>query len=586
MESTSTAYGQQNFHQRIRKRQGDHEDRRRPYDPQRDEIAELLRPDLVKGQVGQKVEGAFEGSAIVEGTAPYSVLVWQRGFQGNMVSRRTEWFRDRMKEPPRSTGVRFKGNDEVNLYCQDLTEHMMDVYQRSNYYDVMPQFILDGGTVASAVMLFEQDIVNDRMVCKVPDYAAVWLDKDIFGYDNCLHVKWEWNALEAAQFFGEKQLPRIVQEQLRNGNHYTKTEYLQVIYGAGDRIYDGLKDVLQTHPWMEHFICLSANGETEQTVLKPRHKGPGYFSRPFASWHYHRNWHEVYSRSPAWWAICDIKGNNAMWEAIFGEAELALRPPSWSMDALRGILNLSPGGDNWARSAEEFGNPPQFIERKTRYDVAMDFANRLQRSIERHYGVPMFMAVNQAIVNKQQPQTAFALMRAEAENTAQLAPQVETFENQVLSHTHDVFMDSERMAEPAYPWGRLPEPPDIVQEYSDGTIDVQFIGMLSMAQVRDREVLKFYRNVGGLELPFTLKPELINKIKWSQAIERVLEAGDFAQADIVPEDVYQAIEQATAQRQMQQELAESAPQLTKAVKNLQNKTKEDSPLAMMTGGRQ
>ncbi len=457
---------------------------------------------------------------------------------------------------------------------------------RSNYYDVMPEFTLNGGTVGSPVMLYEQDIANDRIVCRVPDYAACWLDRDVFGYDNAVHVLHEWTALEAAQFFREAGLPRTVKDQLDNGQHYVKSQYLQVIYGAGDRIYQGLKDAMpQTHPWLEHFICLSAAGEEEEKVLKPRHKGPGYFTRPFSTWHYHRNGHEIYGRTMAWWAIYDIKGCNAMWEALFGEAELSIKPPTWALKSLQGMLDLSPGGANWARTEGEYASPPMHLERRARYDVAVDFADRLADSIRRHFHYDLFMMINQIMASKAQPETAFGLMRAEAEKTGQLAPQVETYENQVLSHTHTVFMDFERMADPAYPWGRLPEPPPIVQQYSDGNIDVEFIGLLSMAMQRDRHSMKTLRALGGAELFFTANPEVVQKIRWSQALERFLEAEDFAQADLVPEEEYQAMIEAMRQRAMQQELAEAMPKVTQGVKNLQSATEKDSPMAAMAGSK-
>jgi len=583
--NTGLAYAQQGLYQRIKRRQSAYETRRQLYDDQRDVICELLRPDLVKGKVGEKDEGGFGSSAIVEGTGPASAQIWQRGFLGNMISRKSDWFRDKLKEPPRWTGVSFKGNDEVNLYLQDFSDHMSDRYQRSNYYDVMPQFVLDAGTVGSPVMLAEKDIVSDRTIFKVTDYTSVWLDKDVFGYDNCLHVEWEWTALEAAQFFGVQNLPPLVQAHMRNGNHYAKTKYLQCIYGTADPIYKDLADIPQTHPWLEHFICMAATEGPEQTPLTPLNKGPGYFTRPFSTWHYHRNWHEVYSKTMAWWAIYDIRGNNAMWDALFGEAELALRPPTWAMESIRGLLDLGPGGQMFARNAQEYETPPKFVERPTSYTTAIDFADRLKAAIERHFHVPFFLAVTMAMNRKEQPETAFGLMRAEAEGTGQLAPQVETYENQVLAHTHEVLIDAERMAEPAYPWGRLPEPPQIAMEYSDGEVDVEFIGQLSMAQVRDREILKFYRNIGSAELIFNASPEAIHKVRWPEALERVLEAGDFPQSDLVPKEEYDALIDAMRQRAAQAELAEQAPKIAQAAKALQGKTENGSPLQLMSGSK-
>jgi hypothetical protein len=586
-EGSSQAYADQNLYWRIKRRHNDYVDRRRKYDAQRDVICELLRPDLVAGSKDDKPEGAFQGSKIVEGTGPHAALTWQRGFMANMISRKSIWFREKLREPPKWTGVTFDGNDEVNRYCQDLADHMFDVYRRSNYYDVMPEFVLNAGTVGSPAMLFEQDWINDRIICKVPHYGDVWLDKDIFGRDNALHVRWEWTALEAESFFGFDQLPATVQNHLKSGSHYTKTAYLQVIYGAGDRIYGDLKDpVPQVRPWLEHFICLKGGDAEDQEVLVPLNRGPGYFARPFATWHYHRNWHEVYGRTMAWWAVYDLRGLNAMWEALFSEAELAVRPATWAMSALRGMLDLGPGGDNWARSGSEYDNPPQYLERKTRYDVAIDFSDRVKDAVQRHFHYPLFMAVNQIIDNKTQPETAFALMKAEAEEMGQLAPQVETYENQVLGHAHEVFMDAERMAEPAYPWGRLPEPPAIAQEFSDGEVEIEYLGRLSMAQIRDREIMKSMRAIGTSQMVAELVPNTIHKVRWSETLERLLESQDFNQDEIVPEDEYQKIVETINQRAMQQELMENAPKMAKAVQSLQRTTEKGSPLAALSGAKE
>jgi hypothetical protein len=588
---TNLAYAVQGLYRRIVERHAQYVQRRRQYDAQRNTVVELLRPDLVKGEVGDKDEGGFTTGPIIEGTGPYAALVWQRGFMGNILSRKSDWFRDKVKEPPPATGVKFDGNDEVNQWLQDIDDQMTAAYRRSTYYDVMPQFILDGGTVGSPVMLFQHDIANDRMICQVPDYAAVWLDKDIFGRDNCLHVKREWNALDAAEFFGEEQLPDAIKHQLENGNHYTKTEYLQVIYGAGDRIYKDLPEgesVPQTHPWLEHYICLGAQGPQEEKVMTPLNKGPGYFVRPFSTWHYRRNDHEVYSKAMGWWSIPDIRGNNAMWEAMFGEAEYSLLPATWALGSQRGRLQVFPGGENWAEGARDWEQKPEFLEKPTRPQVAWEFMDRLMGNVRRWFHYDLWLMINQKMDQKAQAETAYGLMRAELERTTQLAPQVEEFENQVLAHTHNIFMEAERTADLDNSWGRLPEPPDIVKEYaedSDDQITPEFIGPLSMAQNQVRGVEKFYKGVAVAELVAEKAPMTIHKVKWEEALEDALEALDFKQKHIRSAEEYDAVVQGIEQRAMQQQLAEMAPKVAQAAKNLQGETKKGSPLDRVTGAK-
>lgn len=584
LTANQNAYSTRPLWDRIKARQGDYEQTRDPWESQWETIIEHLRPDLVAGLLGQKDIGEFEGSKIVEGTGPHAVRVWQRGFQANLISRKIEWFREQVKEPPAWTGVKFKGNDEVNKYCQELAEHLSERYRRSNYYDRMGMFTLNGGTLGSPVMLFSQDIARDRMVCEVPDYASVWLDKDIFGEDNCLHVQREWTALQAEEMFGFDQLPLSVRQQLQQGTFYAKTKYIQAIYGAGDRIYRDLPggEMLAPYPWREHFLCTE---DTDKRILRPTNKGPGYFTRPFASWHYHRNDHEVYSRTMAWWAIFDVLGSEGMWEATYGDAEYSVKPATWANAALRGLLDMSPGGDNWARNREEYETPPMFLDKGTRYDKGIDFADRLAGMVRRHFHYDFFMAVNQIMLSKQQPETAFGLSRAQAENGIQLVEEIESYEQQVLGHAHDVFIDYERLAEPAYPWGRLPKPPQILLDYSDGNVDVEFIGPLSLMQINDRQVERFYRSMEPAQIVFQAQPETLHKLKWSQILEHLLESQNFRQDDIVSEEEFVQIVEGVRQRAMQAEMAEMAPKMTQAAKNLQGKTEKGSPMAMLTGAK-
>jgi hypothetical protein len=583
--NTGIAYKTQALERRMVNRHSDLVTRRNRYDDQADVICEVLRPDLVKGKVGEKDEGGFASSKIVEGTGPHAVQVWQRGFYGNMVSRKSDWFRDRLMDPPKWTGVTFTGNDEVNTYLQDVDDHLRAVYRRSNFYDVMPNYVMDGGTVGSPVMLRERDYEHDRIICKVPDYSQRWIDKDIFGYDNCLHVEWRWNVLQILEYFDEDDLPQNIKIAITNGTHYQKFNFLQVVYPAGDRIFDDL-NVRVTHPWMEFFIPLDCN-EHERKVLTPRKRGKGYFRRPFSTWHYWRNWHETYGKSMGWWAIYDVKGNSAHWEALFGEAEMAVRPPVWAMGTLRGLLDISPNGQMYARDTDEYERPPQFLERKTRYQVAIDFADRLSNAIKRHFHNDLFMGTNMLEMGRNQPETAYGLWLMQSERHVQLLPQVETYENQVLKDNHESFIEMEIRAEPAYPWGRLPEPPDIVKEHAqymeNESSEVEFIGQLSIAQERDVTIGRFLKSIGISEMLYQFKSELVDKVKWSQAYEKILEANNFPQGDIVPEDEYQALLDAMNQRVQQAELAEQAPKVAQAVKSLQGKTEETSPLAALAG---
>ena len=58
-------------------------------------------------------------------------------------------------------------------------------------------------------------------------------------------------------------------------------------------------------------------------------------------------------------------------------------------------------------------------------------------------------------------------------------------------------------------------------------------------------------------------------------------AGNFPQADLVPDDEWQKIIETMQQRAAQQEMMENMPKLAKAAKDLQHKTEEGSPMKLL-----
>ena len=66
-------------------------------------------------------------------------------------------------------------------------------------------------------------------------------------------------------------------------------------------------------------------------------------------------------------------------------------------------------------------------------------------------------------------------------------------------------------------------------------------------------------------------------------LEYVMEEGNLPQGMLVPEDEYKALIETIEQRMAQAEMAEQAPKVTQAVKNLQGTSEEGSPIKLLTG---
>lgn len=562
-------YAKRKFYDRVYDRHAEMKKHRNLWDPQCDDIVEYCRPDLILGDSLTTSEGEFQGESIVEGSAFFSELTWQRGFMGLQVGAKINWLRYVLRVLDTRMAKYFKGNDRVNKFTQELQHYMLEVYRRSNYYSEMPNFVLDGGTIGSPVMLIEEDLVNTKNVCKVPHYTQRYLKKDWFGNDIALHIEHEMTLLEAVGFFKRENLPRTMQNKLKAGHHSDMVKFLQVIYRAGDEILRDLPDSVPIlGPWMEFYFASEQVEETEKRPIRAKL----YRSKPFVSWHYSRRSNETYARTPAWWAIYDIKGNSAGWETLFLTAEKQADPPMIMLQQMRARTDLMPGGEVLAATDKEYDRPPKPIEQNTKYPFVVDFMDRLRGNIDRFFHVDLFMQIQNYQKEHTQPPTAYEIMRMEAEKNVQIGPAIEGYEK-FMGEVDGRMMEIENNA------GRLPEIPPEIQDLAEGTIEPMFVGPLAQAQMVGQMFQKLQSGMGIVEMVAPYSEEAARfKLKWPELMEKALENIDFYQDIINSQEEYDFIVQSVREEQRQMAMAEAAPKIGQAVKNLGAKTEDGSPL--------
>jgi hypothetical protein len=343
------------------------------YLPVIESIVEYLRPDLTV----KKDRGKQAGESIVEGTAHFDARTMATWFVGNMVGPTLDWIRYQMGS------MRYRGDDEFNAFLQRMARFMLEqvyAYPHSNFYEVNEPYALDGLTTGSPVMLVENDTLNRRKTCILPHYSENFLMRDYFGNDIAYHRKQDIKNLDAEQAFGYDNLPRQIRNEIDNGHFFTEHTYLMCISRAGDRIFQDLKEPLPIWtPWVKLWFCTKGLATDEKKPLNFRYiknpdgsqtilpvSAPGFWYRPFNSWHYHRLPHETYARTPAWNAMPDVKGLNAAWRSIHDVAHKYARPAHYALESIKPKLRLGAQGVTWL-SPYEYDRPPKPVGDNTHY---------------------------------------------------------------------------------------------------------------------------------------------------------------------------------------------------------------------------
>lgn len=552
---------------------------RQPYEEAQREIVERLRPDMTGDPVRDR--GRVMGADIVEGSGPFHAGTMSKWFVGNLVGPLLDWLRYRMSDRT------LKGDDDINQWLQNFTDFMLyDVYPypASNFYEINTQFVLDGLTTGSPVMLVETD--SDKKVCTLPHYTENYLIRDWFGSDVAYHRKWKISNFAAMQAFGES-LPRAIREEIAQGNYFTEHTYLMCICRAGDTIlqyksYPPNSNVPIIRPWMQFWFCcdstqvdekkpLNYTLNTDQKMMPT--SAPGYWHKPFHAWHYARTNSETYSRTPGWYSLPDVRGLNSAWRTIHEVAHKIARPPSYALDSLKGRLKLGANGVTWVTEGE-YDRPPRPVDERIQYQWAMDFIERRTQTVGRHFYADMARMIENYSREHKQPPTAYQLAQMVSETMVLVGPAITSYVNKYLSGIDDMFVEIEMRK------GRLLDqtnPPDKLYE-TNGEITPEFRGPLLGA-------LKYATMVKRIQQPLTMAapvlevwPESRDKIRAADLLERILEEGDFPQDAIVGADEYEAIQDAKLQERNQQVMLDRMSQMSEIVPKLQGQTMSASPL--------
>lgn len=560
-----TAYSKTCFYDRVIARQSEMESDRSIWDAQRQDIVEYYRPDLTVYSDSSAETGSFVHEAMVEGTGAWAAGVMARGFQSAMVGPSLKWFRHLMSR------MRLRGVDRINAWLQRFDDYMREgVYRPSNYYELMGQNVLDGISIGSPVMLMQEVVGKGFIHFKLPHYMQNYLMRDDWGEDIAYHGKWELSNLSAMRHFGKENLPPTIQQELESGNHKTKHKYLHVIYEVGDPIlYDFEDDSDQWQKpkgsnimyrpvimrrWCQYYFCMDSTDIGYKGALPAGI--PGFDYKPFSAWHYWRNSHETYARTPSWYGIYDEKGGQGAWTTMYEAAHRAGDPPMLLLAAMKARARIRPGGRTYAQDDNEYDRPPKEIITSARYPHAIDFVDRIDDKRQRHFHVDLFRMLDRYHQEHKQPPTAFEIAQMIAEKNAQIGPAIESFDRGLLSPVDQRLMEIEARS------GRLfnqTEPPEELMGMTLDDLMPMFTGPLAQAQKIAVTMRKIMDPLSMAAPVFEQWPDAKYKIKGDVLVEKLLEDLDFYQEAIATEEEYDAIMDAlTRQRAKERALQEAS----------------------------
>jgi len=390
------------------------EDVKKDYEDLLSDIAKLVNPrrELIKDEQRFDLKGKKRGKDIFDGTPASALGVWRDGMQGFMVSKSLRWFKSEMSDHT------LNDIDEVRIFLQEYDEAMYAAYDRSNFYSVLNEWFNDAGSVGTATLYTEEDMMGGTTVHIPIHLREVFIAENKFQNVDVLFRKFFLTARQAVQQFDAEKLSADIVNNAKN-HPEKKHEFIHAVFPNDERQFSKItatnkryKSVyIQTRgvgasnlPNQTSNAIINSGGQKVDDIVKEG----GYDVFPYAVWRFRKNSDEVYGYSPAADYLVEIQKLNTIGKTLLQAAHLSVRPALNIPEHMRGNVRLEPSGYNYY---ERGGDKIDVINPRINFPVGVDREERAQRIIEDGYRVEFF----KAFIGRQGEATATEIMEIKAE---------------------------------------------------------------------------------------------------------------------------------------------------------------------------
>ncbi len=556
----------------------------------RDVITTNFRSDEI---IDTDDKGNLVGQAIYNGTPSWYSRSMANGMQGSLTPKNISWFRYKMDN------LKLKGADQVDLWLQRVKEHMAAVYQKSNFYDIQPQFMHDGVTTGSPLIFAEEDPEEKRIMWLPQHYKTVRIYYNKFNEPEGVITKDKtWTAKQLMDEFvgdddeqGTKRkamLSTAANTAIDAGRLHEVFTVYRATFKVIDPIWDGTGEGAFQKPiggwtWLTAYFEELTEGDSSKKN-SPLNEDMGDFSQPFSVWNYDKKPWEATSATPSFYALWDNLGLQQIDKNYTEDVQYTVRPTLMALASMNGRLQLGPEGQILVTD-KEYDKPPKPIDRVGDLSFEQGLIDMKEDALKRWFFIDMFQMFSELAIDKNQPVTAQQIWRMAGEKATMLSPAVET-------HSSYLKTVDARMVDIEVRAGRGPFAPNEMADIGDiiagiigdddvTTVDIQpvFVGPLAQAQQTSQALEPIQTGLEASRAVIEIWNEARHKFRPGKIIDEITEAIDFPQDTIVPEEEYAEIVAAERQAIAQQQQTENMIEGAKASKSLQGPVDENSVMA-------
>jgi hypothetical protein len=544
-------------------------------------------------------DGQQTGQYVFDDTAMLARNKLRDGMVGNLCSRNQPWFALELPGKfnfPRTskmrswTGERVDSYPQVQQWLQDCQAVMYSAFNRSNFYDVVTEFISDGATCGTANLVIEEDVPRGTIVFQVPHFRECFIAENQFGKVDTVYRVYKMTLRQLEQKFSWDKMCSIEPNFKRDyeSNMYGERDVLHAIYPRED--YEPQRIDAKGKKWVSEWVyCRGGKilvpGKMTTALADSKNviaEEGGYDSMPTVVWRWRKNSDEVYGRGPAHDAFVSIAKINQMALTNLKTAQRAAEPPLAAYSDQRGAIQRDAAGITYLESNRgdiRTRMPQALYTGVQNLPFNIEFQDRVAAVINEHFYTDVFQKFSQlAGASNTSRMVIDQVQELQGEKAAILGTRVGNLQSEAFDPLIARVYSIEAEA------GRIPSPPQILLESIHGPVEVQYLGPLAQAQTRlttVRSITSFLQLTAQVA---QMDPTIIHAINAPQILRTLRDAVN-APVDVVyDEKTFAAILQKLNQQAQQEQTAEVVPKMAKAAAALSKSPESGSILKELMGG--
>jgi hypothetical protein len=484
---------------------------------------------------------------LLDGTSLELSDILASGIDNYLTPQASKWL---MLEHPNKA---LRDNKNVRQWMQDVTDELLLVLSRSNFYQQTPIFYKSSGVYGTSVLMLEEDLEDDLRFYNIP-IRRCFITEDARERVQEIYMDFNFTAEQAINKFGADNLDKQIREANESGRNPDK--YFPFTYYLGPReIREYGSELAEDMPFRGAWV-----EDKSQKILKE----DGFNSMPAVAHRFYKRPQVPYGFSPAMKALPWIRMLNTMSDTILRAAMKQTDPPIAVPDSgFLAPMNFNPRAQNFYKRGKL--DPQKDIAPIGNYGNIGVGQAELEYYAEKA-GNMMFKNAFISFQNITKQMTVPEVMQRANEQLTLLGPAVGRYMSDVLQPL------VERSVTMLYNKGRLPQiPPEMEQ---DPRFEPKFVGRLALAQ-KQSEVNNMVNalQIAGQIAQF--KPEALDKINADETIDELWGITNAPAEMIYDNEEVAQIRQARAQMQemqskieMAQGMASAGKDATQADKNL------------------